>query len=136
MGLLSRERMKKVLINRECDNCNEPSKFVCGFWDGAGGAGGHMFDCKNMECPVKIMLDASQKMNEEAKNEVARENLKNKIIAKNLTVARQAKKLVMYDVAKGVGISSAELSSYEYERRAIPKELYIKIMHFIGSVGK
>lgn len=46
-----------MVVNIKCNNCNEPTKFVTGFWDGKDGAHGCLYDCKNIQCEFKQPID-------------------------------------------------------------------------------
>ena len=48
-----------MLINRKCEHCNEPSKRVVGFWDGARGKNGSVYDCENGKCGVRQLIKAT-----------------------------------------------------------------------------
>lgn len=49
-----------MVVNIKCNNCNEPTKFVTGFWDGKDGAHGCLYDCKNIQCEAKQLIDNSK----------------------------------------------------------------------------
>lgn len=51
-----------MLINRKCEHCNEPSKRVVGFWDGARGKNGFVYDCENGKCGVRQLIKATDAM--------------------------------------------------------------------------
>lgn len=38
-----------MAINAKCNDCNEPTKYVVGFFDGKNGIHGCLYDCHNEE---------------------------------------------------------------------------------------
>jgi len=40
-------------MKENCQTCNDPTKYISGFWDGAKGTSGQMFDCNNLNCEIK-----------------------------------------------------------------------------------
>ena len=39
-----------MAINAKCNDCEEPTKYVVGFFDGKNGIHGCLYDCHNEEC--------------------------------------------------------------------------------------
>lgn len=122
-----------MLVNAKCNNCKEPTKYVVGFFDGKNDSHGFLYDCKNMNCDTKKLLDTLAKQREKEQSNIAEENWKNSIVAKNMTVARISKGMTIYELSEKTGLSSADISAYEHERKAIPVAHYEKIMDSISK---
>ena len=122
-----------MLINAKCNDCKEPSKFPVGFWDGKNDRHGCLYDCKNTDCEIKIMLDALAKQRENECSVVVKVNFENTIVAKNITIARRLKHITIHELSVMTGISCADLSAYENERKAIPVTHYENIMESISK---
>lgn len=48
-----------MAINAKCNDCEEPTKYVVGFFDGKNGIHGCLYDCHNEECPIKQIMEVS-----------------------------------------------------------------------------
>lgn len=120
-------------VNAKCNDCKEPTKYVVGFWDGENDSHGCLYDCKNIDCETKKLLDVLAEQRENERSDVANENWKNSIVAKNITVARNLKSISIYELSTMTGISSADISAYENEKKAVPVTHYINIMESISK---
>ena len=62
--------------NAKCNDCEEPTKYVVGFFDGKNGIHGCLYDCHNEECPIKQIMEvsASKDLQERAKIQIANGN--------------------------------------------------------------
>ena len=63
-----------MAINAKCNDCEEPTKYVVGFFDGKNGIHGCLYDCHNEECPIKQIMEvsASKDLQERAKIQMRR----------------------------------------------------------------
>lgn len=116
-----------------CRACDEPTKSVAGFFDGPNNMHGCRYDCKNAQCEIKQLRDEDLAKSKQKQADVAAENQKNNIIAKDITTARAAKKITIFELSKATNLSCAKLSAYEHERKAIPVSDYEKIMTSIAQ---
>lgn len=107
---------------KDCAFCEEPSKFVIGYYDGENGSG-KVYACKKTECTSNknVLQTGKKKLSDEIK-----------------TLVRQRIRagLTMYDAATFVGVNSAEYSAWEHEKKPIPKEIYDKLIHYFEAEQK
>ena len=68
------EELLKMSINARCVGCNEPTKFVAGFYDGPRGRHGCFFDCENASCAVNQMLRCAETKGEQKRIQIQEDN--------------------------------------------------------------
>lgn len=122
--------------NLTCDTCMEPTKVITTFCDGYfanKAVHGHLYTCKNTECPIhKAELQHSQEEAERI-NAVKEAHTKQNISIKHLKAMRIDKHLYIFDMASALNISSATYSKYELEKEIMPKNLYEKALSFLNA---
>lgn len=117
---------------RRCKECNDPTKYVVGMWDGidhktGNMIGGAMTDCRNYDCPVKKQAEAAAKASDEERARIRQENADNGISAEDFRKDRINAGLTIKEAADYIGAKPATYSSWEHERLAIPIEVFMKL---------
>lgn len=106
-----------MVINAKCNDCEEPTKYVVGFFDGKNGIHGCLYDCHNEECTIKQIMEmsASKDIQERAKIQLANDD--KDMYAGYIAALRRDAKVSMFKMAQIAGCSSADYSAYEYPER-------------------
>lgn len=114
-----------------CDDCNEPSKYVTGFWDGENDSHGCFYDCMNQECKVRQNIAKVELENAQKKRDVQNENFRRGISAIHIITLRRDAGLTMMQMSQVAGCSPAEYSAYEHERDAFDPVVYWRAMKYL-----
>lgn len=123
-----------MLINRKCEHCNEPSKRVVGFWDGARGKNGFVYDCENGKCGVRQLIKATETKAMQERIKIQNINSQKGMYAGYIAALRRDAKISMMEMSKIVGCNPAEYSAYEHERKPFDEEAYRKcVKHLLES---
>lgn len=123
-----------MLINRKCEHCNEPSKRVVGFWDGARGKNGSVYDCENGKCGVRQLIKATETMAMQERIKIQNINSQKGMNAGYIAALRRDAKISMMEMSKIAGCNPAEYSAYEHERKPFDEEAYREcVKHLLES---
>lgn len=125
--------------NGKCETCTEPTKYVCGLWDGRDPDTGKrthgvIFDCKSRDCEFKIRERESIKDFARLLAKVAAENEENGIDPGDIAEKRRARHITIRKMADHLGITPSRYSDYEKGRAAILKSDYAKILDVFRGV--
>ena len=113
---------------KSCEECNEPTKRVCGLWDGVDEHGndvsGCFYDCDNMECAIK--QERCRKIADERANwlNIRAQNIANGTSAKELRKMRRKSKCSLGTAAVLAGVTISEYSAMEAEKKTLPMNIY------------
>lgn len=120
-----------MAINAKCNDCEEPTKYVVGFFDGKNGIHGCLYDCHNEECPIKQIMEvsASKDLQERAKIQIANGN--KGMYAGYIAALRRDAKVSMFKMAQIADCDPAEYSAYEKERKEFDPEVYRKCVEYL-----
>ena len=122
-------------IYEKCNTCADPTKRPVGFWDGADGTHGCLYDCSNDACEVYKRNKQKDREAEQRRLTVRVENTKNGIDVKHLVDLRKEQKISIRKMTEIAGCSAAEYSAYEHEREVFPTEVYRKCMNYMTQAG-
>lgn len=113
---------------KRCEECDEPTKRVSGFWDGAdengGDTSGCFYDCDNTECAIKqdrcseSAEETIFKLSVHAQNEAASTS------AAQLRKMRLDAKVSVGTAATLAGVTVSEYSAMEAEKKPLPIDVY------------
>lgn len=120
-----------MLINRKCEHCNEPSKRVVGFWDGARGKNGFLYDCENGKCGVRQLIKATETKAMQERIKIQNINSQKGMYAGYIAALRRDAKISMMEMSKIAGCNPAEYSAYEHERKPFDEEAYRKCEEYL-----
>ena len=123
-----------MVINAKCNDCEEPTKYAVGFFDGKNGIHGCLYDCHNEECTIKKIkeVSASKDIQEMARIQLA--NGDKGMYAGYIAALRKDAKVSMFKMAQIAGCSSADYSAYEHERKEFDPEAYWKCKEYLDKV--
>lgn len=116
----------------QCEQCTEPTKRPVGFWDGDN-CGGYMWDCDNLNCPVKQERESKRANETAAKSESHRLNQKHGINIDKMKRLRRGYGETIRDMSRILNVSSAEYSEFETERKPMPVDIYKVAMAYLGG---
>lgn len=123
-----------MLINRECIDCEEPTKFVVGFYDGPKWNHGCLFDCKNSSCSLNQIFRLAESENIQKSMKIQEINGKHGIYAGKIAALRRNSKITMRKMSQIAGCSPAEYSAYEHERKPFDPEVYKKCKAYLSNI--
>ena len=123
-------------MNRiRCSDCQEPSKYPVGFWDGrdedGNPTGGYLYNCKNTDCPIKQETMETGLKAEQQKLKTQEENRRNGVDIQRMVLSRKKTELTIRDCAQALGVSRPKYCDYEYERSPMPLQEWQKIMTMV-----
>lgn len=123
-----------MVINAKCNDCEEPTKYVVGFFDGKNGIHCCLYDCHNEECTIKQIkeVSASKDIQERAKIQIANGN--KGMYAGYIAALRRDAKVSMFKMTQIAGCDPAEYSAYEHERKEFDPEAYRKCKEYLDNV--
>lgn len=125
-----------MLINKKCEHCNEPSKRVAGFWDGARGKNGFVYDCENGKCGVRQLIKATETKAIQERIKIQNINSQKGMYAGYIAALRRDAKISMMEMSKIAGCNPAEYSAYEHERKLFDEETYKKCEKYLMGKEK
>ncbi len=114
--------------NKNCPNCNEPTRYVMGFWDGEK-SHGQIYNCDNLSCLVKQENIERALAIEETKQTNIIENAKNGISMERVKMQRKELLITTFGMAKLLSIFPSTYSNYEQCREPLPVELVDRIIN-------
>lgn len=124
----------------QCTDCQEPTKKPVGFWDGRDKNGrptsGLIFDCSNVDCPIKQEAMKVELKAEQRVLKIQEENRQNGVDIQEMVLARRQAQLTMRDCAQALGVSLPKYSDYEHERIPMPLCAWEKIMDIAREEAK
>lgn len=118
-------------INAECEKCNDSTKRPIGFWDGANGKHGYIYECKNRNCETKQLKELTERVAKENKERVQEENGRKGMYAGYIAAKRRDARVSKCTLAKITGCTPGEYSAYENEQRAFPDKIYKKGLAYL-----
>lgn len=121
-------------INQRCINCEEPTKFVVGFYDGSREKHGCLFDCKNSSCPVNQIFRSTESKNIQKRMQIQELNGKHGMYAGEIAVLRRNAKITIRQMSQIAECTPAEYSAYEHERKSFDPEVYKKCKTYLSNV--
>ena len=123
---------------KRCRECTEPTKYISGFWDGSDLNGddtsGCFYDCNNAGCAIKQERAIRAAAAEEERQRIRVETADNETDASTLVDMRKAAQCTLQTAADIAGISAAEYSAMEQERKVIPSQLYNSLGYIFGMM--
>ena len=122
------------MIDTQCTSCKEPTKFPIGFWGGINHTHGCLYDCKNMNCPIKRAAISEKAQKQQQQQQIIQTNHDNAVDVKHIIALRREKHITIYHIAKAINCGCAEYSSYEHERKPFPKNIYQKCLDYLNSI--
>lgn len=115
-----------MLINQKCIGCEEPTKFVVGFYDGSREKHGCLFDCKNSSCPVNQIFRLIESENNQKSMQIQEFNGKHGMYSGEIAALRRNAKITIRQMSQIAERTPAEYSAYEHERKPFDPEVYKK----------
>jgi len=113
-------------IKENCPTCNEPTRYVIGFFDGLK-LNGRIYDCNNLSCHIKREnIEKALAIEEERQTNII-ENAKSGISMERVKMQRRELLITTFGMAKRLGISPSDYSNYEQYREAVPVEMVERI---------
>ena len=109
-----------------CETCTTPTKYDSQLWNMATGENVKMFDCRNLECELKMNRIMAAEVGR-IKSRIHRINMDNKINIEIIKVKRIRKGITLRTMADKLGISPSQYSNYEQYREALPVEMVDRI---------
>lgn len=129
--------MNTVKINQvNCQTCNDPTKYITGFWDGKNGASGVICDCRNYKCEIKQENIERALAIESKIIAVAEENSRNNIFMELIKSRRKSLLINIMKMSKALGISPSDYSNYEMCRVALPVEMVERIEDVFRNISR
>ena len=119
-------------VKESCPNCNEPTRYVMGFWDGEK-SHGQIYNCKNLSCLVKQENIERALAIEETKRANIIENAKNGISMERVKMQRKELLITTFGMAKLLSIFPSTYSNYEQCREPLPVELVDRIENVFAN---
>lgn len=109
-----------------CQTCTNPTKHAIGFWDGEN-SHGQIFECRNLDCELKLARDKGIVIANEEKDRVILSNALNGIFMEDIKQKRKGLQVTIMKMSKELGISPSDYSNYEMCRVALPVDMVDKI---------
>lgn len=103
-----------------CNECNNPTKYVFGLWDGENGTHGAIYECNNLDCELKQNRLKAIDYSDENKKKVIAENESNMIFVDSIKEKRKELEITIRKMAMNINISCSEYSNYEQCREPFP----------------
>lgn len=116
-----------------CQTCTEPTKHAIGFWDGANGSGGYIYDCDNINCLAKQESIERAMVIKSEMDKIDRINFLKGISMSMIKSKRKELRITIHKMADWLGISCSEYSDYEMCRKPLPLELHDRIDEIFHS---
>lgn len=121
-------------INLKCTDCEEPTKFVVGFYDGPKGMHGCLYDCKNARCPINQMIRLTESEKIQKSLQIQEINGKRGIYAGEMAALRRNAKVTIMQMSQIAECGPAEYSAYEHERKPFDPEVYQKCKEYLLNI--
>lgn len=127
-------------IKSKCEDCNTPSKRLAAFRDGYDRLTGvdthsYLYDCDDLSCTIKQERVGRAEVAERNRQAVQQESAANGIDFSRVEKARSKHFCTLYDFCQAVGISPAEYCHYRAGRKAVPKDLWDRLVQLLKLEG-
>jgi len=119
-----------------CNECNNPTKYILGLWDGENGTHGAIYECNNLNCELKQNRLKDTDYSEENKNRVTESNESKLIFVQLIKAKRKELAITIRKMSDRLGLSCSDYSNYEMCREALPVEMVDKINSIFREIQK
>lgn len=127
------EEVWGITMNTKCNDCQDSTKYVVGFFDGSKGRHGCLFDCKNEQCEVYQVKRFAE--SEAVKKRIKIQNLNGQkgMYAGYIAALRKDAKITMMKMSQIAECSLADYSAYEHERKEFDPKIYRKCKEYLSK---